>query len=94
MGSFQWNLTISAMARLFYYGSVCAALPVLRRKQQVPEAQFRLPAGNIVAALAVITSLFLFPRLDRTSTAVLVVLVFCVIANSWWVAKNATRETS
>jgi len=94
MGSFQWNLTISAMARLFYYGSVCAALPVLRRTRQVPEAQFRLPAGNIVAALAIVTSLFLFPRLDRTSTAVLGVLIVCVIANSWWAAKNAARETS
>src|SRR5581483_781329 len=28
-GSFQWNLTISAMSRLVYYGSACAALPVL-----------------------------------------------------------------
>ncbi|HLO06829.1 MAG TPA: APC family permease, partial [Terriglobales bacterium] len=32
-GSFTWNATLSAVARLLYYGLVCAALPVLRRKQ-------------------------------------------------------------
>ena len=30
-GSFGWNVTLSAVARLLYYGLVCAALPVLRR---------------------------------------------------------------
>ena len=89
IGSFQWNVTISAMSRLFYYGSVCAALPVLRRKQHVPQALFRLPAGNIVAVVAMATSLFLFPRFNRMSAVVIGVLAVCVIANSWWAARNA-----
>src|SRR5262249_8862323 len=46
-GSFEWNLFISAMSRLIYYGSVCVALPLLRRRKDVAEAQFRLPLGNV-----------------------------------------------
>ena len=86
IGSFEWNITVSAMARLFYYGSVAAALPVLRRNRQVPEAKFHLPLGEFFSVLAVATSLLLFPRLDRTSAAVLTIVGLCVVVNSWWAA--------
>ena len=89
IGNFQWNVGVSAMARLFYYGSVCAALPVLRRKREVPEAQFRLPMGGLFAVLAVGVSLLLFPRLDRTTAVVLGILALCIIANSLWAARQA-----
>ena len=50
LGSFTWNATLSAVARLLYYGLVCAALPLFRRKQ--PEAaMFRLPGGTLFAIL-------------------------------------------
>jgi hypothetical protein len=49
---------------------------------------FRLFGGNVVAGLAILTSLLLFPRLDRTSGAVLAVLALCIIANSWWAARK------
>ena len=88
MGSFQWNVTISAMSRLIYYGSVCAALPVLRHKKEVSEAAFRLPAGNIIAVLALGVSLLLFPELDRTGVFVLAIVALCIAANSVWAAKN------
>jgi amino acid transporter len=88
IGSFEWNVAISAMSRLFYYGSVCAALPILRRRKDAPKPMFRLFGGNVVAGLAILTSLLLFPRLDRTSGAVLAVLALCIIANSWWAARK------
>ena len=50
LGSFTWNATLSAVARLLYYGLVCAALPVFRRKQP-GAAMFRLPAGTVFAVL-------------------------------------------
>ena len=31
VGDFKWNVTLSAVARLLYYGVGCAALPILRR---------------------------------------------------------------
>jgi len=43
-GDFRWNASLSAISRLFMYGAIVAALPVLRRKQ--PErAIFRLPGA-------------------------------------------------
>jgi amino acid transporter len=87
-GSFQWNVAISAMARLIYYASVCAALPVLRRKAGVPEAKFRLPLGNVFAVLAIAVSLLLFPKLDSRGLLVMGVLAACIIANSIWAART------
>jgi len=93
MGSFQWNITISAMARLVYYASVCAALPVLRRKRDVPAAEFHLPMGTLFAVLAVGVSLLLFPRLDRPGAIVLGALAVCIIANTVWAARrDRTRD--
>jgi APA family basic amino acid/polyamine antiporter len=88
MGSFQWNVAISAMARLIYYASVCAALPVLRRKKNVPQARFRLPMGNVFALLAVVVSLLLFPKLDSRGLLVMGVLAACILANSIWAARQ------
>jgi amino acid transporter len=43
-GSFIWNAILSAVARLATYAVVCAAVPVLRRRD--PDAAlFRLPGG-------------------------------------------------
>src|SRR5258706_6565737 len=51
-GSFAWNVTLSVVARLFYYAVVCAALIALRRKQ--PQAAgFRLPGGPGLRVLGV-----------------------------------------
>jgi APA family basic amino acid/polyamine antiporter len=88
-GSFQWNLVISAISRLLYYGSVCAALPVLRRKANVPAASFHLPMGDLIAAVAVGVSLLLFPKLDRPALLVMGFVTLCVVANSAWAARRA-----
>ena len=88
-GSFQWNLFISAMSRLIYYGSVCAALPVLRHKRDVPDARFHLPMGNLIAVLAVGISLLLFPKLDKAGLAVLGVVALLIAVNSLWAAHHA-----
>ena len=88
-GSFQWNLFISAMSRLIYYGSVCAALPVLRHKRDVPDARFHLPMGNLIAVLAVGVSLLLFPKLDKAGLGVLGVVALLIAVNSLWAAHHA-----
>jgi basic amino acid/polyamine antiporter, APA family len=94
IGSFQWNVAISAMARLIYYASVCAALPVLRRKSGVPEAKFLLPLGNIFVVLAIAVSLLLFPKLDRRGLLVLGVLAVCIVANSLWAERQGHPSTT
>jgi amino acid transporter len=51
-GSFQWNATLSAIVRLVTYGSICVAMLVFRRRGD-GEAGFRVPAGPLVAPLAI-----------------------------------------
>jgi amino acid transporter len=57
--SFVAALTISAIARLVTYAVTCAALPVLRRKREVPPARFRLPGGPVIAVAALLLSAWL-----------------------------------
>lgn len=50
-GSFAANATFSAIVRLVYYALTCAALIVLRRRAGEPPG-FQLPAGPMIAVLA------------------------------------------
>jgi len=85
-GSFAWNVTLSAVARLFYYGAVCAAVPVLRRRQ--PEgAWFRLPAGSGVALLGVLICLALLSGVDFSKSVILLGTVAVAFLN-WLAVRN------
>ena len=85
-GRFEWNLTLSAVARLFYYGAVCAALPVLRRKQ-VGEARFEVPAGPVFSALGVIICVALLTQVDFNQIMILAVTMLLAFLNWVW-ARN------
>ncbi|HTT00741.1 MAG TPA: APC family permease [Steroidobacteraceae bacterium] len=85
-GSFSWNVTLSAVARLFYYGAVCAAVPILRRRQ--PEAAaFRLPAGGVFAAVGVLTCAVLLTQVDFGKSLILVATLAAATLN-WLVTRN------
>ena len=85
-GEFAWNVTLSAVARLFYYGVCCAALPVLRRKQPA-EARFHLPGGNFFAGLAVLLCAVLVTRVDFGQSIILLVTIAVGLLN-WLVVRN------
>jgi len=57
--SFVAALTISTIARLVAYAVTCAALPVLRRKNDAPPAHFNLPGGVAVAIAALVLAAWL-----------------------------------
>jgi len=83
-GNFSWNLTLSAVARLFYYAVGCAALPVLRKKQ--PEVErFRLPGGTVFAALGVVICLVLITRVDLSGSIILLATIVAALINWLWV---------
>src|ERR1700733_2779646 len=89
IGEFKWNVTLSAVARLLYYGVGCAALPVLRRKQ--PEgaaATFQLPAGTLFAVLGVILCLILVTRVDFGQSLILVATIALALGNWAIVARE------
>jgi len=85
LGSFTWNVTLSAGSRLFYYGLVCAALPALRRKQG--RAPFRLPAGYFLAFLGVAICLGLLTRIDYSKSLVLLA-AFGIACLNWLVVRR------
>lgn len=83
-GSFAWNVTLSALARLFYYGIGCAALPVLRRKQP-GAALFRLPAGDALSVAGVVICLALVTRVDLSGSLILLATIAAALLNWAWV---------
>jgi basic amino acid/polyamine antiporter, APA family len=92
-GSFAWNLTLSAVARLTYYGVGCAALPVLRRKQP-GTALFRLPRGPIFAMAGVLICAVLLTQVDLSKSLILIATVVIALANWLWVRKTPAPAAS
>ena len=86
MGEFKWNLTLSAIARLFYYAVGCAALPVLRRIQPTG-AVFRLPGGNFLAPLGIAICLILVTRVDFGQSLILLATIAIGLLN-WMVVRD------
>jgi basic amino acid/polyamine antiporter, APA family len=81
--SFSWNVTLSAVARLFYYAGVCVAVPVLRRRQP-GQARFRVPGGLLLPVLGVAMCAVLMTRVDFSKSLVLLVTIALALLN--WVA--------
>jgi APA family basic amino acid/polyamine antiporter len=91
-GEFKWNITLSAVARLVYYAVCCAALPVLRRKQP-GKARFHLPAGNLLAVIAVLMCIVLVTQVDRSQSLIVAATIALAVLN--WLAvrgRNPTRQ--
>jgi basic amino acid/polyamine antiporter, APA family len=86
IGEFKWNVTLSAVARLLYYGVGCAALPALRHKQP-GGAMFRLPAGPLLAVLGVILCLILITRVDFGQSLIVAATIGLAFVN-WAVVRH------
>jgi len=81
-GSFKWNASLSAVARLFTYGLVCGALIKLRRQQPNAEA-FRLPFGPAFAVIGIVFSLYLISGMG--SGELLAIIATALLAFGNWV---------
>lgn len=89
-GSFTGNATLSAGSRLFYYALVCAALPVLRRKQP-GAALIRLPGGTVIAAVGVLICLGLMASIDYSKSLLLVATMAIAFLN-WVVVRRPAKS--
>jgi amino acid transporter len=86
------NLSLSAVSRLFVYGLVCAALPVLRAKEgrassEAGPALFKAPFGNALAAIGVGASIVLVARMSMREAATMGVLL-AAVGVQWLVARG------
>lgn len=89
--SFAWNVTLSAVARLFYYAAGCAALPVLRRKQP-GRAAFHLRGGSIFAMLGIVICLVLMTAVDLTGSFLVILTILGALTNWAWVRNRKPAE--
>jgi APA family basic amino acid/polyamine antiporter len=88
-GNFRWNATLSAVSRLFTYGVVCAALPVLRRK--LPNTgTFRLPAGPLLAWLGIAFAVVIASRMGRGELIALAITTAFAFVN-WLLVRGRAR---
>jgi len=90
-GEFKWNVTLSAVARLLYYGVCCAALPALRRKQP-RNAGFRLPAGNLFACLGVVMCAALITCVNFGQSLIVVATIAVGLLN-WLMVRNRQPDS-
>ena len=87
-GSFRWNAVLSAVSRLFIYGSVAAALPALRRKNPAG-GNFRLPAAPLFVGLALIFTGALATQMRRRDLVVIATTFAVGLVNWLWVRRRA-----
>ncbi len=87
-GDFPGNAMLSIVSRLFVYGSVAAALPVLRKKHPNADA-FRLPGGIFFSALALFFTAVLVTRMHHGEFLVIAATALLAFANWLW-ARNRT----
>jgi amino acid transporter len=80
-GGFRWNAVLSAVARLFTYAVVCAAVPALRRKEPGQE-RFHLPGGTAFAAVGIAFCAIVASRMGQSELAI-VLVTFSVATVTW-----------
>jgi basic amino acid/polyamine antiporter, APA family len=87
--SFSWNVTLSAVARLLFYGAICSAVPVLRRRQP-GAAAYRLPGGLLLPLVGLGVCALLLTRVDFSKSLILLATVAAAAVN--WLLVGAARR--
>jgi basic amino acid/polyamine antiporter, APA family len=77
---FSWNVTLSAVTRIVYYAGICAAVPVLRRRQS-GAAAFRVPGGLLLPVLGIAICLVLLTRVDFGQSLIVLATVAIALIN-------------
>jgi APA family basic amino acid/polyamine antiporter len=89
-GSFAGNATLSAGSRLFYYGVVCASVPVLR-KNKAESPLFQLRGGTLIGIVGVLICAGLLTQIEYYKSLILLVAVAVAFFN-WLAVRNRTTE--
>ena len=90
LGTFEGNAVLSAVARLVTYGVVCACVISLRHKQPRVDA-FRLPAGTLTSALALVFVLTLITQMGFKDLITISGLMVLAFLNWLWAQRKATN---
>ena len=97
-GGLLSNISLSTVSRLLTYGLVCAAFPVFRRWDaiagRIAPALFRIPMGNLVAGIGLVTALVLVTRMNGREAIWLGVMVLIGAVHWLVVRRRLDRDTS
>jgi amino acid transporter len=88
---FAWNVTLSAVTRVVYYAGICAAVPVLRRRQP-GAAAYRLPGGLTLPLLGIAICVVLLTRVDFGKSLILLATVAAALIN-WALVRDRDPRT-
>jgi amino acid transporter len=91
IGSFAWNVTLSVIARLFYYGVICAAVIALRQRQ-AEAAKVRLPGGAFFPVLGIGICIMLATQVDFSQSRIVAATVAAAILHWAWVRHRLAQS--
>jgi amino acid transporter len=91
IGSFAWNVTLSVIARLFYYGVICAAVIALRQRRS-EAAKFRLPGGAFFPVLGIGICVILATQVDFSQSRIVAATVAAAILHWAWVRHRLAQS--
>lgn len=90
LGTFAGNATLSAGSRLFYYGVVCAAVPVLRKNKPDPPL-FQVRYGILISIVGVLMCAALLSQIEYNKAVILLIAVAVAFFN-WLAVRKSTPE--
>ena len=85
-GSFIWNAILSAVARLGTYAVVCAAVPILRRRD-AEASLFRLPGGWLLPAIGLSFCVVLAAQMEAAHARIAAIVAVLATMNWIWVRR-------
>lgn len=92
--SFVQALTISTLARLVTYAATCLALPLFRRRADIPAPAFRLPGGTMIAILSLLLIVWLLAhsKLHEAQATAAAAGVGLLIYFTYWIYARSSRR--
>jgi amino acid transporter len=90
LGTFNWNVKVSAVSRLTTYVLICGALPTLRWKRY-GLAKFRLPMGPLFALIGIAFCGIVLSRAGRVEVLVLGMTLAIALLN-WILVRRRSGE--
>ena len=76
--SFLTAVAIATITRLLVYATTCLALPVFRRRQDIPQAEYRAPFGIAASILSLALIAWLMTNVDYKKEGLAVILAVAV----------------
>lgn len=92
--SFVTALTIATITRLLVYATTCLALPVLRRRSDLPTAPFTVPLGIAAAVVSLALIVWLLTNVDYAKEGLAVIIAAAVGLIIFAVSRYFVRSSS